>query len=157
MRLVRHYISGKDYDPEPARTGDVTNPATGEVIAKVAFASVEEVDEAVAAGESPTDWKPSVCWQLPLKVDRSDDGTQATLRRWTRADWGPGGESMAWCCTEQPPDAVSAFVGDRPVIDELAEEVNALVGPEVTDAVRVEIGRRATGSTSPVESPASPE
>src|SRR3984957_16807715 len=25
--------------------------------------------EAIEAGESPIEWKPSVCWQLPLKVD----------------------------------------------------------------------------------------
>ena len=24
---------------------------------------------AIRAGESPTAWKPSVCWQLPIKVD----------------------------------------------------------------------------------------
>ncbi len=25
--------------------------------------------EALRSGESPVDWKPSVCWQLPIKVD----------------------------------------------------------------------------------------
>ncbi len=24
----------------------------------------------------------------------------ATVRRWTRADWGDEGDTMAWCCTE---------------------------------------------------------
>ena len=51
MRLVQHYISGKNYDGTPSRSGDVTNPATGEVIATVAFASVDEVDLAVAAAK----------------------------------------------------------------------------------------------------------
>jgi len=54
--------------------------------------------EANEAGESPIEWKPSVCWQLPIKVDWAPgaDGTEvATVRRWTRADWGAEGKTMA--------------------------------------------------------------
>jgi hypothetical protein len=88
---------------------------------------------ALDAGESPIDWKPSVCWQLPIHVDWQDhaDGTEtATVRRWTRADWGETGESMAWCCTQDraPTDA---YVGDRPVVESLAEELRAIVGEPV--------------------------
>jgi hypothetical protein len=39
---------------------------------------------AIDAGESPIDWKPSVYWQLPIKVDweAGADGTEvATVRR----------------------------------------------------------------------------
>lgn len=95
---------------------------------------------AVDAGEPVLDWKPEVCWQLPLRVDR--EGDRATLRRWTRADWGSDGETMHWCCTEPPsqPDQADAYVGDRPVLDSLAEEIEALVGSEVL----VEIRRRIT-------------
>lgn len=85
---------------------------------------------ALAAGESPTDWKPSVCWQLPIRVDWSmqPDGVEhATVRRWSRADWGDEGVTMAWCCTEEP----EAYVGDRPVIESLAEELVAIVGGDV--------------------------
>ena len=88
--------------------------------------------EAMAAGESVLDWKPEVCWQLPLRIDR--DGSSATLRRWTRSDWGTDGAAMHWCCTEGD----RAYVGDRPVVDSLAEELEALVGPDVM----VEIRRR---------------
>ena len=88
-------------------------------------------------GERPMDGKPAVCWQLPLKVER--DGDVATLRRWRRDDWGPGGRTMAWCCTEAP----EAYDGDAPVADSLAEEVRALVGP----AVAVEIRRRLARPT----------
>ncbi len=41
---------------------------------------------ALEAGESPIEWKPSVCWQLPIRVDWEvcEDGTEvATVRRWT--------------------------------------------------------------------------
>lgn len=100
---------------------------------------------AVDAGEAPMDWKPEVCWQLPLRIDRGADteGPTATLRRWSRADWGSDGTTMAWCCTEGPaPDGSTAFSGDQPVIESLSDEIQALVGPEVADAVTVEIRRR---------------
>ena len=92
---------------------------------------------AVEDGESPMDWKPSVCWQLPIRVDWEplDGGRErATLRRWSRADWGDDGEAMAWCCTE----GERAYVGDRPVIDSLADELAGVVGAEVL----VELRRR---------------
>jgi hypothetical protein len=92
---------------------------------------------ALEAGESPVDWKPSVCWQLPIKVDwePGDGDTEvATVRGWTRTDWGAEGATMAWCCTEGD----LAYVGDRPVVDSLAEELEAVVGTEVY----VELRRR---------------
>jgi hypothetical protein len=86
--------------------------------------------EAIAVGESPIEWKPSVCWQLPIRVDweaGADDTEVATVRRWTRRDWGAEGETMAWCCTE----GSLAYVGDRPVIESLGQELEAIVGTEV--------------------------
>src|SRR6187399_357011 len=44
---IGHYIGNKPVTGKSGRTGDITNPATGEVTAKVAFASAEEVDQAV--------------------------------------------------------------------------------------------------------------
>ena len=92
---------------------------------------------ALTRGESPTEWKPSVCWQLPVKVDWEPDGDGreiATVRRWTRDDWGDDGVAMHWCCTE----GELAYVGDRPVIESLEEELSVLVGREVY----VELRRR---------------
>jgi hypothetical protein len=92
---------------------------------------------AVDEGDSPVHWKPSVCWQLPIRVDwePGDNGTEvATVRRWDRGDWGDEGETMAWCCTEEP----EAFVGDRPVVESLGAELEAIVGTEV----HVELRRR---------------
>jgi len=65
-----------------------------------------------------------------VKVDWADDGNGgevATVRAWSRADWGPEGETMAWCCTE----GADAYIGERPVIESLAEELEAIVGAEV--------------------------
>jgi hypothetical protein len=95
--------------------------------------------EAVALGESPIEWKPSVCWQLPIKVDwaPTPDGREvATVRGWSRADWGEEGETMAWCCTEGD----RAYVGDRPVVESLGAELEAVVGRDVY----VELRRRLT-------------
>jgi hypothetical protein len=41
---------------------------------------------------------------------------------------------MAWCCTE----GTQAYVGDRPVVESMAEELDAIVGT----AVYVELRRR---------------
>jgi hypothetical protein len=92
---------------------------------------------AIAAGESPLDWKPSVCWQLPIKVDweMQPDGLEhATVRAWARRDWGDEGATMAWCCTEEP----EAYVGERAVVESLAAELAAVAGTEVY----VELRRR---------------
>ena len=92
---------------------------------------------AIDAGESPTEWKPSVCWQLPVKVDwePGDNDTEiATVRRWERRDWGKTGDAMAWCCTEGD----LAYVGEVPVIDSLRDELTEMVG----STVYVELRRR---------------
>ena len=95
---------------------------------------------ALDADESPLEWKPSVCWQLPIKVDwepGEGDTEIATVRRWERRDWGEDGDPMAWCCTE----GTRAYVGERAVIDSLAEEIEAVVGTPVF----VELRRRLHG------------
>jgi hypothetical protein len=95
---------------------------------------------AIESGESPTEWKPSVCWQLPLRIDWQEidaDTESATVRRWTRADWGDHGRTMAWCCTERA-DGGEAYCGDERVVDSMADELVALAGTEVY----VELRRR---------------
>ena len=81
------------------------------------------------AGERPLDWKPEVCWQLPLRLVTSTDEngrTTRTLREWQRRDWGEGGLEFHWWCTESP----EAFVGHRPVYQELEDDIREMVGDE---------------------------
>lgn len=101
---------------------------------------------AMAAGESPIDWKPSVCWQLPVRVEweMQPDGIEhATVRRWSRADWGDEGETMAWCCTEGPPGE-GAYVGEQPVIESLAEELAGIAGHTVYVQLRAKLSEPPT-------------
>ncbi|PTM82858.1 aldehyde dehydrogenase family protein, partial [Streptomyces sp. VMFN-G11Ma] len=51
MKSLHHWINGKPGEGSSGRFGPVTDPATGAVTTKVAFASVEEVDAAVAAAK----------------------------------------------------------------------------------------------------------
>jgi malonate-semialdehyde dehydrogenase (acetylating)/methylmalonate-semialdehyde dehydrogenase len=64
---IGHYIDNKPVAGKSGRTGDITNPATGEVTAKVAFASVEEVDAAVQVAK-----KAQLAWAAtpPLRRQR---------------------------------------------------------------------------------------
>ncbi len=49
---INHWIDGRLVPGESGRSGPVYNPATGEVAAQVDFASVEEIDAAVAAAKA---------------------------------------------------------------------------------------------------------
>ena len=49
---LRHFIDGNKVDGRSGRAGDVFNPATGEVIAKVPLADAAQVADAVSAAVS---------------------------------------------------------------------------------------------------------
>jgi malonate-semialdehyde dehydrogenase (acetylating) / methylmalonate-semialdehyde dehydrogenase len=56
--VVSHWIDGKPYAATSGRSGAVMNPATGEQIAEVGFASVADVDRAVASAKAAAhDWR----------------------------------------------------------------------------------------------------
>jgi malonate-semialdehyde dehydrogenase (acetylating)/methylmalonate-semialdehyde dehydrogenase len=58
VNTINHWIDGKVYSRAPERSGDVFNPATGDVQAKVAFASPAVVDEAVeSAARTSQTWR----------------------------------------------------------------------------------------------------
>jgi hypothetical protein len=83
-----------------------------------------------------------------------DDVEIATVRAWRREDWGDDGDPMAWCCTERigdhPNATDEAYVGDRPVIESLAEELREIVGTPVYVELTRRLGttdRRATQGT----------
>jgi malonate-semialdehyde dehydrogenase (acetylating) / methylmalonate-semialdehyde dehydrogenase len=49
---IGHYVGNKRVPGQSGRAGDVTNPATGEVTGKVAFASEAEIDAAVQTAKT---------------------------------------------------------------------------------------------------------
>src|SRR4051812_22810304 len=57
-KTITHWIDGKASEKQAERHGDVYNPATGEVQAKVQFATPAVVDEAVESA-----WKASLSWR----------------------------------------------------------------------------------------------
>ncbi|GHF36095.1 methylmalonate-semialdehyde dehydrogenase (acylating) [Streptomyces mashuensis] len=60
MKTVNHWIGGKSVEGTSGTYGPVTDPATGAVTTRVAFAGVEEVDAAVAAAkEAYATWRTS--------------------------------------------------------------------------------------------------
>ena len=100
---------------------------------------------AVEADEAPIDWKPSVCWQLPIRVDWATiDGASetATVRRWSRDDWGEFGTTMAWCCTERS-EGGEAYSGDAPVHVSMGAEIERIVGNDVAVELKRRLSRTA--------------
>ena len=49
--MISHFVDGKPYFGDSARSGDVFNPATGRVADQVAFASADDVNTAVASAK----------------------------------------------------------------------------------------------------------
>src|SRR5882757_9201453 len=64
---IGHYIGNKPVAGKSGRSGDITNPATGEVTGKVAFASEAEIDAAVQVAK-----KAQLAWAAtpPLRRQR---------------------------------------------------------------------------------------
>lgn len=96
---------------------------------------------AADAGERMVDWKPEVCWQLPLRLVHHTDElehTTYTLREWKRRDWGEGGAEFHWWCTESP----DAFVAADPVVLTLRDEIVGLVGEQVYERLLHELRTR---------------
>ncbi|MEY2437481.1 MAG: hypothetical protein QOF97_2317 [Acidimicrobiaceae bacterium] len=82
---------------------------------------------ALERGERPLDWKPEVCWQLPLRrVDETDvyGHVTSTVREWKRRDWGAGGDEFHWWCTSDE----GAFIDTLPVHETMRDELVELCG-----------------------------
>ncbi|HVF14017.1 MAG TPA: hypothetical protein VM942_05415, partial [Acidimicrobiales bacterium] len=90
---------------------------------------------ALQRGERPLDYKPDVCWQLPLRRDDRDDDpalhgeghVTSTIGEWARSGWGAGGAEFHWWCTE----AREAYAGSEPLYRAMADELAAMVGQPV--------------------------
>lgn len=96
---------------------------------------------ALDAGERPLDWKPGVCWQLPLRLEQSEDDkgrSTYTLKQWDRADWGGGGDDFHWWCVDDD----LAFRERSPVYLTLRDEIVEMVGQDAYDWIAAYIESR---------------
>jgi hypothetical protein len=87
--------------------------------------------QALRDGVHPLEYKPDVCWQLPIRRDQTyvkrPDGSkvlQTSLGEFDRRGWGAGGHDLDWWCTSSP----QARVGQTPVYVSYAPELIALIG-----------------------------
>lgn len=104
--------------------------------------------QALIDGERPLDWKPDVCWQVPLRLDEhvDDNGARTWLvRGWERRDWGEGGADLDWWCA----DDATAFVEQRPVVETLRDELTELVGADAYAMVLLHLQRSGLGAVAP--------
>ena len=110
---------------------------------------------ALNTGHHFSDYKPEVCWQVPLRRidDPQDDGTVISrLTECGREGWGEGGEDFAWWCTEAP----EAFTGKQAVYESMSVELRKMLGKKLHKQVVAYLdGRRSAKSFPPVEHPAS--
>ena len=105
---------------------------------------------ALVRGERPLDWKPTVCWQLPIRLDFHEDeyGYETVLvRAWQRRDWGPGGDDFHWWCTEEE----AAYSAASPVYLNAHEELTELAGEDIYQRLVVELDKRV--AETPVSLP----
>lgn len=96
---------------------------------------------AVNREKRPVDWKPDVCWQVPMRLDvhENDYGHETIfVRAWERRDWGPGGDEFNWWCIE---DEV-AYTGPAPVYITARDELIEMVGRPIYDRLSAELDRR---------------
>jgi len=108
---------------------------------------------ALQAGERPLDWKPDVCWQLPLRlVEHTDEHghVTSTVREWKRRDWGEGGFEFHWWCTDSP----EAFVGQVAAYEYLRDELVELVGGHVYALLEAQLAPRRRRQSRPLPHPA---
>jgi hypothetical protein len=109
---------------------------------------------ALNRGKHFSEYKPEVCWQVPLRRidDEQDDGSVISrLTEFGRDGWGEAGEDFGWWCTEQ----AAAFTGAA-VYRSMSVELRKMLGKRLHKQVvaYLEQRREAAGALPPVTHPA---
>lgn len=105
---------------------------------------------ALEQGRLPLEFKPNVCWQLPLRRQDSVDSSghvTSCLTQWDRKGWGEGGKDFAWWCSE----ATEAFRGSNPVYRSMAAELVAMIGPTLYLELAAYLDARRPIKTRPIK------
>ncbi len=97
---------------------------------------------ATHAAQRPLDWKPDVCWQVPIRFEQHEENDHivSIIREWKRRDWGEGGHDFHWWCT----DDSSAFTASRPVYEYLKNELIEICGQKIYDLMVAQLIRPNT-------------
>jgi hypothetical protein len=96
---------------------------------------------ALRRGENPVDWKPRICWQVPLFFDIDDKAKTTRVRAGRTVDWGGEG-ILGWWCTEHQ----DAFSADQELYVSMEQELRRVCGGAVYDELAAYCrGRRRTG------------
>jgi hypothetical protein len=98
---------------------------------------------ALRRGADPIDWKPQICWQVPLFFDTNDQTETTTVRASRTADWGGEG-ILDWWCTEHE----DAFSGDQPVYVSMEAELRRVCGARIYDELTVYCRARESAGKS---------
>jgi hypothetical protein len=92
--------------------------------------------QALRDGKHPLEYKPDVCWQLPIRREQDwtkrPDGSKillSVITEFDRRGWGEGGHDLHWWCTSSP----EAHVGTQPMYMEYGPELVALIGQPAYD------------------------
>jgi len=122
--------------------------------------------QALRDGVHPLEYKPDVCWQLPIRRDQEwtkrPDGSKVlvtTITEFDRRGWGEGGHDLDWWCTSSP----EAHVGGEPLYLSYEPELTALVGKDAFGRLRElceargRLGLVAPHPATPAELPADPQ
>jgi hypothetical protein len=91
------------------------------------------------------DWKPRICWQVPLFFELPTTRPRGiTVRGCRSVDWGGEG-ILDWWCAEY----LDGFRADQPVYATMEAELRHLCGAAVYDELAAYCeGRQNGGSTS---------
>ena len=102
--------------------------------------------QALRDGKHPLEYKPDVCWQLPIRREQDwkkrPDGTDYLLSEigeFDRRGWGEGGHDLHWWCTSSP----EAHTGTEPMYVSYAPELVALIGQKAYDVLADICSRRS--------------
>jgi hypothetical protein len=108
---------------------------------------------AVRRAENPIDWKPQICWQVPVFFDINDETKTTTVRASRTVDWGGEG-ILDWGCTEHE----EAFSADQPVYVSMEAELRRVCGARVYDelAVYCQARQSARNPRGPTSLPMAP-
>lgn len=94
--------------------------------------------QALRDGVHPLEYKPEVCWQVPIKRDFStiehadETVTEVTwIGEFNRRAWGSGGHEFDWWCTTSP----QAHVGAEPLYRSYEPELVELIGRAAYDVL----------------------